>query len=99
VQTLTADGARDAIRELTPVAAGTVAELGRGTDSVAFLVDGEWVFRFPVVPNAQRTLRRELALLPGCGGRCRSRPPGSSTSGGVTGGSCSPATAAFPECR
>jgi aminoglycoside 2''-phosphotransferase len=65
VQTLTADGARDAIRELTPVPAGTVAELGRGTDSVAFLVDGEWVFRFPVVPNAQRTLRRELALLPG----------------------------------
>jgi aminoglycoside 2''-phosphotransferase len=65
VQTLTADGARDAIRELTPVSAGTVAELGRGTDSVAFLVDSEWVFRFPVVPNAQRTLRRELALLPG----------------------------------
>jgi aminoglycoside 2''-phosphotransferase len=49
------------------VPARTVAELGRGTDSVAYLVDGEWVFRFPVVPNAQRTLRRELTLLPGLG--------------------------------
>jgi aminoglycoside 2''-phosphotransferase len=49
------------------VPARTVAELGRGTDSVAYLVDGEWVFRFPVVPDAQRTLRRELALLPGLG--------------------------------
>jgi aminoglycoside 2''-phosphotransferase len=65
VQTLTAEGARGAIREFTPVPAREVFELGQGTDSVAFLVDGEWVFRFPVVPNAQRTLRRELALLPG----------------------------------
>jgi aminoglycoside 2''-phosphotransferase len=67
VQTLTAEGARDAIRELTPVSAREVVELGRGTDSVAFLVDGEWVFRFPVVSNAQWTLRRELELLPGLG--------------------------------
>lgn len=65
VQTLSVERACDAIRELTPVPAREVVELGRGTDSVAFLVDGEWVFRFPVVPNAQRTLRRELALLPG----------------------------------
>jgi aminoglycoside 2''-phosphotransferase len=50
------------------VPARTIAELGRGTDSVAYLVDGEWVFRFPVVPNAQKTLRRELALLPGLRG-------------------------------
>jgi aminoglycoside 2''-phosphotransferase len=67
VQALTVEHARDAIRELTAVPADTVVELGRGTDSVAFLVDGEWVFRFPVVPNAQRTLRRELGLLPGLG--------------------------------
>jgi aminoglycoside phosphotransferase (APT) family kinase protein len=27
------------------------------------LLDGEWVLRVPVTANAQRTLRRELALL------------------------------------
>jgi aminoglycoside 2''-phosphotransferase len=56
--------ARAAIRELTPVPAHDIAELGRGADSVAYLVDGEWVVRFPAVANAQATLRRELALLP-----------------------------------
>ncbi|SRR6266487_4622923 len=58
------DRARAAIRQLTPVPAHDIAELGRGDDSVAYLVDGEWVFRFPAVTNAQATLRRELALLP-----------------------------------
>jgi aminoglycoside 2''-phosphotransferase len=53
-----------AVRRLTPLPAHDVTELGRGTDSVAYLVDGEWVFRFPAVDNARRTLRRELALLP-----------------------------------
>jgi aminoglycoside phosphotransferase (APT) family kinase protein len=38
--------------------------LGAGTDSAAFRVDTEWVVRFPLVPEAQRTLRTELALLP-----------------------------------
>ena len=61
------DGARDAVRRLTPLAARTVTELGRGTDSVAYLVDGEWVVRFPMVDNARLTLRRELALLPRLG--------------------------------
>jgi aminoglycoside 2''-phosphotransferase len=56
--------ARAAIRELTPVPAHDIAELGRGAESVAYLVDGEWVFRFPAVANAQATLRRELTLLP-----------------------------------
>jgi len=59
-----ADDARAAIREQTPLAARTVAELGRGTDSVAYLVDDEWVARFPLVADARETLRRELALLP-----------------------------------
>jgi aminoglycoside 2''-phosphotransferase len=59
-----ADSAAAAVRRLTPLPAGEVTELGRGTDSVAYLVDGEWVFRFPAVANARRTLRRELALLP-----------------------------------
>jgi aminoglycoside 2''-phosphotransferase len=42
-----------------------LTELGRGADSVAYLVDGEWVMRVPVTANAQRTLARELALLGG----------------------------------
>jgi aminoglycoside 2''-phosphotransferase len=56
--------ARDAVRRLTPLPAREIVELGRGTDSVAFLVDGAWVARFPAVPAAQATLRREIALLP-----------------------------------
>jgi aminoglycoside phosphotransferase (APT) family kinase protein len=47
--------------------ADAIVELGRGTDSVAYLVGGEWVFRFPVAEDAQETLRRELALLPALG--------------------------------
>jgi aminoglycoside phosphotransferase (APT) family kinase protein len=38
--------------------------LGAGTDSAAFRVDGEWVVRFPLAPEAQRALRTELSLLP-----------------------------------
>jgi aminoglycoside 2''-phosphotransferase len=56
--------ARAAVRQLTPLRADELVELGRGTESVAHLVDGEWVARFPAVPAAQATLRRELALLP-----------------------------------
>jgi aminoglycoside phosphotransferase (APT) family kinase protein len=59
-----ADEAHAVIREQTPLAARTVTALGRGTDSVAYLVDGEWVVRFPLVADARETLRRELALLP-----------------------------------
>jgi aminoglycoside 2''-phosphotransferase len=44
-----------------------LVELGRGTDSVAYLVDDEWVFRCPAVPDAQATMRREIALLPQLG--------------------------------
>ncbi len=56
--------AAQAVRRLTPLAAEDVRELGRGADSVAFLVDGEWVFRFPAAAEAQATLRLEIALLP-----------------------------------
>lgn len=56
--------ARAVVRRLTPLRADELVELGRGTESVAYLVDGEWVARFPAVPAAQATLRRELALLP-----------------------------------
>jgi aminoglycoside 2''-phosphotransferase len=61
---LSVEHAREAVRSLTAVPARSIVELGRGTDSVAYLVDGEWVFRFPAVPDAQATLRREMALLP-----------------------------------
>src|SRR4051812_38967638 len=52
------------VRGHTPLAADEVRELGRGADSVAFLVDATWVFRFPMVANARTTLRREVARLP-----------------------------------
>jgi hypothetical protein len=55
------------VRRLTPLHADELVELGRGTESVAYLIDGEWVARFPAVPAAQATLRRELALLPELG--------------------------------
>lgn len=58
------DRARDLIRRQSDLAARTVELLGAGTDSAAFRVDTEWVVRFPLVPEAQRTLRTELALLP-----------------------------------
>jgi aminoglycoside 2''-phosphotransferase len=58
------DHARQLVRELSPVAADDVQLLGAGTDSAAFRVDGEWVVRFPLVRDAQRTLSTELALLP-----------------------------------
>ena len=46
-----------------PLPEGELVELGRGADSVAYVLDGQWVVRFPLTENAQRTLRRELALL------------------------------------
>jgi aminoglycoside 2''-phosphotransferase len=64
MRTVDIDHARQLVRELSPVAAGDVQLLGAGTDSAAFRVDGEWVVRFPLVRDAQRTLSTELALLP-----------------------------------
>jgi aminoglycoside 2''-phosphotransferase len=40
-----------------------VAFLGSGVDSAAYLVNGEWVFRFPKRAAAARALGREVALL------------------------------------
>lgn len=57
--------AQQLVRELSPLAADDVEPLGAGTDSAAFRVDGEWVVRFPLVRDAQRTLATELGLLPG----------------------------------
>jgi aminoglycoside 2''-phosphotransferase len=58
------DGARQLIREHSPLTADELELLGAGTDSAAFRVDGDWVVRFPLVPDAQGTLATELALLP-----------------------------------
>jgi aminoglycoside 2''-phosphotransferase len=61
---ITPDRARELIRAHTPLAADDIKLLGHGTDSAAFRVDRDWVVRFPLVAEAQRTLRLELALLP-----------------------------------
>src|SRR5262245_61381531 len=55
--------ARDFIQGLSPLVAGEVELLGAGTDT-AFRVDGGWVVRFSLVPDAQGTLATEVALLP-----------------------------------
>jgi aminoglycoside phosphotransferase (APT) family kinase protein len=56
--------ARQLIRELSNLPAHDVELLGAGTDSAAYRVDGEWVVRFPVEPDARSALRMELSLLP-----------------------------------
>jgi aminoglycoside 2''-phosphotransferase len=60
-----ADRARSLIRRLSDLPARSVELLGAGTDSAAFRIDSEWVVRFPLVSDAQHTLRTELDLLPG----------------------------------
>jgi aminoglycoside 2''-phosphotransferase len=46
-----------------------IAFLGAGMDSDAYLVDDEWVFRFPKREAAARALGREAAVLPKLAGR------------------------------
>jgi aminoglycoside 2''-phosphotransferase len=41
-----------------------LAFLGAGEDSDAYLVNGEWVFRFPRRAEVARALQREIAVLP-----------------------------------
>jgi hypothetical protein len=69
------DRAQQLIRELSPLAAATVELLGAGTEGAAFRVDGEWVVRFPLAPQAQGTLSTELALLPQLAARLPSTTP------------------------
>lgn len=47
--------------ELAPVSA---SYLGRGMDSVVYLINGRWVFRFPMREAVERQLHVERALLP-----------------------------------
>jgi aminoglycoside phosphotransferase (APT) family kinase protein len=42
----------------------TVCWLGEGYDSMAVLVDGEWVFRFPKRKDVEDQLRMEFRILP-----------------------------------
>ena len=43
--------------------------LGAGVDSEAYVINGEWVFRFPKREAVARALGREVALLPRLAGR------------------------------
>jgi hypothetical protein len=43
---------RAILGELTGLPDGELVELGRGADSAAYLLDGEWVVRVPVTANA-----------------------------------------------
>lgn len=38
--------------------------LGSGTDSTAYLANDQWIFRFPKSNAAQKTLKKEIVLLP-----------------------------------
>jgi aminoglycoside 2''-phosphotransferase len=62
---LTEDDARVQIARACPgLDVGVVEFLGAGVDSDVFLVNGEWVFRFPKRAPVARALRREINLLP-----------------------------------
>jgi aminoglycoside 2''-phosphotransferase len=57
--------ARRAIERAFPdLVVREIAFLGAGVDSEAYLVNGEWVFRFPKRAAVARALAREIALLP-----------------------------------
>jgi aminoglycoside 2''-phosphotransferase len=57
--------ARTTIEQHCDVVPTSLTLLGQGSDSVAYLVDELWVFRFPLVDAARETLRKEISLLPG----------------------------------
>jgi aminoglycoside 2''-phosphotransferase len=52
------------VRAFPELAVHEIQLLGSGMDSDAYLVNGEWVFRFPRRLAASRGLDREIALLP-----------------------------------
>jgi aminoglycoside 2''-phosphotransferase len=61
----------DAFRAAPELRGATFITLGEGTDNRAFLVDSEFVFRFPKHPEAADRLRREVSLLPRIASRLR----------------------------
>src|SRR5579871_2853189 len=61
---LDAETVRQLVRTQFPgLAATSVAYMHEGWDSVAFVVDGEWVFRFPKRRERQEWLDSEIAVL------------------------------------
>jgi aminoglycoside phosphotransferase (APT) family kinase protein len=61
---LTADTAGSVLREQFPeVCDGRIHYLCEGWDSVAYLVSGQWVFRFPKRREVDARLQREVRLL------------------------------------
>ena len=66
---LSSDDVRALVREQFELPARSVAILGTGWDSEAYLVDETWVFRFPKRAEVVASLRNELALLPLLGPR------------------------------
>lgn len=61
---LTAEIAGAVLREQFPeVCGGPIRYLREGWDSVAYLVNGEWVFRFPKRREVDARLQREVRLL------------------------------------
>lgn len=65
---MTADAAARVLREQFPgFAESRVTCLGEGCDSVAFDVDGQWVFRFPKRPDVAQGLEVEDRLLQALG--------------------------------
>ena len=62
---VTSELAADLIREQFPdLAARQVTLLATGWDNTAFLVDGQWLFRFPRRQIALPGVRREITVLP-----------------------------------
>jgi aminoglycoside phosphotransferase (APT) family kinase protein len=67
---ITQQFAADLIREQFPgVGAQQVALLATGWDNAAFIVDGQWLFRFPRRAVAVPGVQREIAVLPRLAGR------------------------------
>ncbi len=64
-----AELARALIAAQFPGMGARVEPLGAGFDNSAFLVDGEWVFRFPRRAVAVPLLEREIQLLPSLAAR------------------------------
>lgn len=62
---LTPQFAADLIREQFPdLGAGPVTALATGWDNAAFVVGGQWLFRFPRREVAVPGVRREITVLP-----------------------------------
>lgn len=62
--------------QFPPLATTRATPLAAGSDNDAFLVESEWVFRFPRNVDAAARLERELRLLPHIAGYLTYMPGG-----------------------